>query len=90
MTIHLKPEQERRIAEAVRSGAYQTADEVVDRALAALLEQEEWLAAHRTEIAAQIEAGYAAAQRGELIDADQVRRNLEGKKQAWLKAHERS
>jgi Arc/MetJ-type ribon-helix-helix transcriptional regulator len=31
MTIHLKPDQEHRIAEAVRSGAYQSPDEVIDR-----------------------------------------------------------
>ena len=90
MTIRLKPEQEQRIAEAVRSGAYQNADEVVDQALAMLLEQEEWLAAHRSEIASQVEQGYRAAQRGELLNEDEVRRNLNERKNAWLKAHERS
>ena len=33
MTIELKPEQEQRIAEAMRSGAYQKPDDVIDRAL---------------------------------------------------------
>jgi Arc/MetJ-type ribon-helix-helix transcriptional regulator len=36
MTIHLKADQEDRIAEAVRSGAYQSPDEVIDRALEVL------------------------------------------------------
>ena len=88
MTIHLKPEQEQRISEFVRSGAYQSADDVIDHALAMLLNQEEWFAAHRSEITEQIEQGYAAAQRGELIDADEVCRNLEERKHAWLKAHD--
>lgn len=35
-----------------------------------LHEQEAWLAQNRAEIAARIDEGYAAAQRGELIDAD--------------------
>lgn len=36
MTIHLKADQEHRVAEAVRSGAYQSPDEVIDRALGVL------------------------------------------------------
>jgi hypothetical protein len=49
-----------------------------------LHEQETWLANHRSEIATKIEAGYAAAQRGELIDPDQFRSSLEDRKRAWL------
>ena len=33
MTIELNPEQEHRIAEALRSGAYQSANDVIERAL---------------------------------------------------------
>ena len=36
MTIHLKADQEHRVAEAVRSGAYKSPDEVIDRALGVL------------------------------------------------------
>jgi hypothetical protein len=32
MTIELKPEQEHRIAEALRSGAYYSKEDVIDRA----------------------------------------------------------
>jgi hypothetical protein len=53
-------------------------------AVSLLHEQEVWLASHRSEIAAKIKAGYAAAQRGELIDADDVRRRLLDRKRAWL------
>lgn len=49
-----------------------------------LHEQEAWLADHRSEIATKIEAGYAAAQRGELIGPDEVRSSLEDRKRAWL------
>ncbi len=41
-----------------------------------LHEQEVWLAEHRVEIASKIDEGYAAAQRGELIEADAVRSRL--------------
>lgn len=33
MTVELKPEQERRIAELMRSGRFQSLDELLDRAL---------------------------------------------------------
>ena len=36
MTIHLTPEQERRIQDVLRRGAYQSVEEVVDAALAAM------------------------------------------------------
>ena len=43
-------------------------------------ERDAWLADHR----AKIEEGYAAAQRGELVDSEQVRSEMEQKKRAWL------
>lgn len=41
MTIHLKHEQERIIEEAIRSGHFRSADEVLDHALATLREKEQ-------------------------------------------------
>lgn len=67
MTIQLNPEQERRIAEALRSGAYSNPDDVIDRALEALHERDEWLAAHRRQIDAEIRAGIEELERGESI-----------------------
>ena len=83
MTIHLKPELEQLIRKDVERGPYQTMDEFVERALHMLHEQEEWLSANKAEISAKIEEGYAAAQRGELIDGDQVKTEMEVKKRAW-------
>lgn len=83
MTIHLKPETERLIQKDVERGPYQTADEFVERAIQLLHDQEDWLSANRAEISARIEEGYASAQRGELIDDDQARSQMEEKKRAW-------
>jgi antitoxin ParD1/3/4 len=80
MTIILQPEHDRLIAEALRSGAYQSSEEVIKRALELLHERDAWLAESR----AKIEEGYAAAQRGELIDGDQARAQMEEKKRAWV------
>ena len=84
MKIHLRPELEQLIKQDVQRGPYQTVDEFVEHAVSLLHEQEAWLAEHGSEIREKIEQGYAAAQRGELIDADQVRSRLDGRKRAWL------
>jgi antitoxin ParD1/3/4 len=83
MTITLRPEQEKLIADLVRSGAYQNADQVLEKALELLHEHETWLAENRT----RIEEGYAAAERGELIEDDRVRAQLAERKRAFLVEH---
>ena len=69
MPITLQPEHERMIAQALRSGTYQDSGEVIQRALELLGHRDAWLADNRS----RIDEGDAAAQRGEPIDADQVR-----------------
>ncbi|MGO9126593.1 MAG: type II toxin-antitoxin system ParD family antitoxin [Terriglobales bacterium] len=81
MEIRPRPELADLIKQDVQRGSYQTVDEFVERAVSMLHEQEAWLAQNRTEIAAKIEEGYAAAQRGELIDADAARSRLAKLKQ---------
>ncbi len=80
MPITLRPEHERLIAEALRSGTYQSPDEVIKRALELLRDRDAWLAENR----GKIEEGYAAAQRGELIGSDEVHAQMEERKRAWL------
>jgi Arc/MetJ-type ribon-helix-helix transcriptional regulator len=84
MTVTLNPEQERRLADVVRSGAYQNAEQVFERALEMLFEQEEWLTENRVEIGAAVELGFAEAERGELIDGDEVRSRMAARKNAWM------
>jgi antitoxin ParD1/3/4 len=84
MKIQLRPELEQLIRQDVQRGPYQTVDEFVEHAVSLLHEQEAWLAEHSSEIRGKIEQGYAAAQRGELIDSDQVRSRLNERKRGWL------
>jgi Arc/MetJ-type ribon-helix-helix transcriptional regulator len=76
MEIRLRPKLAELIKQDVKRGSYQTVDEFVERAVSMLHEQEVWLAQNRAEIETEIGEGYAAAQRGELIDADAVRSRL--------------
>ena len=72
MTIHLKPDQEHRIAAAVRSGAYQSPDEVIDRALEALDERDQWLTATRQAVDTKVRKGIEELDRGEGIPEDEL------------------
>ena len=80
MNIRLRPELEDLIKQDVERGPYQTVDEFVEQAVSMLHEQEAWLAEHRSEIHRKIEAGYASAQRGELVDADRVHSRMNARK----------
>ena len=80
MTIHLKPEQEDRIAEAVRSGAYQSPDDVIERALEALHERDEWLTANRQVVDAKIHRGMEELDRGEGVRDDELDAHLKALK----------
>jgi antitoxin ParD1/3/4 len=84
MKIELRPELEALIKQDVERGAYKSVDEFVEQAVSLLHEQEAWLAEQGSEIRAKIEEGYAAAQRGELVESGEVRSRLEEKKRAWL------
>ena len=73
MTIELKPEQQRTIDLAIQSGAYHDPSEVLDQAFEILREQlqnEDWLTSQREEITDKIAAGFAQAERGELMDGE--------------------
>jgi antitoxin ParD1/3/4 len=82
MEIRLRPEIEELIKQDVQQGSYQTVDEFVERAVSMLHEREAWLAQNRAEIETKIGEGYAAAERGELTDANAVRSSLAELKQS--------
>jgi antitoxin ParD1/3/4 len=72
MSIYLKPEQEYRVAEALRSGAYRSPEDVIDRALDVLHEQDEWLTTNRQAIDAKIHTAIAQLDRGEGIPEEEL------------------
>jgi len=82
MEIHLRPELEALIRQDVQRGSYQTIEDYVEHAVSLLHEQEAWLAANRAEISAKIDEGYRSAQRGDLLEAEEVRTQLKALKQA--------
>lgn len=77
MTIELKPEQEQLVEDALRSGAYRSKEDVIERALAVLHEQDEWLTVDRSDIDARVRNGIAQLERGEGIAEDELDEYLE-------------
>jgi Arc/MetJ-type ribon-helix-helix transcriptional regulator len=77
MAIQLNPGQEHRVAEALRSGAYSSSEDVIDRALEVLHEQDEWLEANRRAIDEKIRTGIAELDRGEGIPEDELEASLQ-------------
>jgi predicted transcriptional regulator len=91
MIIELKPEQQRMNDLAVRSGVYHDPGEVLDQALEIIrtqLRSEDWLAEQRDRVAAQIAAGFAQAERGELMDGEAAMEMLHQRRAARLKSRE--
>jgi Arc/MetJ-type ribon-helix-helix transcriptional regulator len=70
MTVHIRPELEAVITEDLKSGIYESAEEYIGRAIQLLHEERLGPLENRAEISAQIEEGWVAAERGELIDGD--------------------
>ena len=70
MTIAIKPELERKIADKVKSGRYASADEVVADALDVLDRLEAAERLRKADISAMAEEDWAPAERGESIPAD--------------------
>jgi putative addiction module CopG family antidote len=83
MNITLRPEHEKAIAQAIESGAYQSPEEVIARALDVLRDEEDWLRNNRSEIAGKIEQAFAQFERGEFFTSDESRADMEKRKDAW-------
>jgi predicted transcriptional regulator len=81
MIIEIKPDQQKVLDRAAQSGM--SPEDVLDQAFAIIHEQfrnEDWLLANREAFAAQIEEGFAQAERGELVDADEAVRILQDRR----------
>jgi predicted transcriptional regulator len=73
MILELKPEQQEVLQRAARSGM--SPEDVLDQAFAVIREQycnEDWLLANKDAVVAQIEEGFAQAERGELQNAERA------------------
>ncbi len=80
MTVHLSPEHERLINEAVGSGAYRNADDVIARALDVLRSEDTWQQELRGSVEDKIERAFAQFEHGDCFSAEESRGQMEMRK----------
>lgn len=87
MHLNIPPDLETLINKRISSGAYSNAEDVLRRALEAQDAEESWTDEERRALSAHIEAGYQQAERGELIEDAQARREIQAMKEKWRERH---
>jgi Arc/MetJ-type ribon-helix-helix transcriptional regulator len=87
MQLDLPRDIETLINKRLSSGSYQNAEDVLRRALQAQDAEESWTEDERRALSAHIEQGYLQAERGELIDGGQARREIDVMKNNWRQKH---
>jgi antitoxin ParD1/3/4 len=86
MQLNVPPDLETLINKRLSSGGYESVEDVLRRALEAQDAEESWTDEERQALLSHIEAGYLQAERGELIDGDQARSEIQAMKDTWLQA----
>jgi Arc/MetJ-type ribon-helix-helix transcriptional regulator len=83
MQVNLPPDLEALVNRRLSSGGYASVEDVFRRALEAQDAEESWTTEERQALAGHIEEGFAQAERGDLIDGAQARREIQGMKENW-------
>ena len=86
MQLTVSPDLEELIKKRLSNGAYVDAEDVLRRALEAQDAEESWTDEERRVLSVHLEEGYAQAERGELIDGAQARREIRAMKDDWRSA----
>jgi antitoxin ParD1/3/4 len=79
MTVTLTAEQERFVAEQIKSGHYASANDVVGQSLGMLRAQEEFIRSNTTELREKVASGMEQIRRGETVDGPATIQNLRTK-----------
>lgn len=83
MQVSLPPDLESLVNKLLASGGYTSVEDVFRRALEAQDAEESWTDEERRALTAHIEEGFLQAERGELIDGAQARREIQTMKDNW-------
>jgi Arc/MetJ-type ribon-helix-helix transcriptional regulator len=86
MQLNVPPDLETLIKKRLSSGSYSSVEDVLRRALEAQDAEEDWTDEERRALKAHIEEGYLQAERGELVDGETARVEIQAMKDAWLEA----
>ena len=87
MLLNVPPDLEILINKRLSSGDYASVEDVLRRALEAQDAEESWTDEERRAVSAHVEQGYLQAERGEIIDGDLARREIQAMKDTWFQEH---
>jgi Arc/MetJ-type ribon-helix-helix transcriptional regulator len=83
MQLNVPPDLETLIHKRLSSGGYASVEDVLRRALEAQDADERWTGEERQALRVHLDTGYLQAERGELIDGAQARREIQAMKDDW-------
>jgi len=83
MQVNLPPDLETLVNKRLSSGGYTSIEDVFRRALEAQDAEESWSDEERRALTAHIEEGFLQAERGDLTDGAQARREIQALKDNW-------
>ena len=83
MQLNVPPDLEALINKRLSSGGYTNAEDVLRRALEAQDAEESWTDEERQALSAHIEERFFQAERGELTNSAQARRDIDAMKEKW-------
>ena len=87
MQVNLPPDLETLVNKRLSSGGYTSVEDVFRRALEAQDAEESWTDEERRALTTHIEEGFLQAERGDLIDGAQARREIQVMKDSWHEEH---
>jgi antitoxin ParD1/3/4 len=85
MQFNIPPDLEALVKKRLASGGYNSVEEIFRRALEAQDAEENWTDEERQALASHIEKGFQQAERGELIDGDKARAEIQAMKTDWIR-----
>jgi Arc/MetJ-type ribon-helix-helix transcriptional regulator len=83
MQLNVPPDLETLIKKRLSDGGYTSVEDVLRRALEAQDAEESWSEEERRALSVHLEEGYLKAERGELTEGDQARREIQAMKDDW-------
>jgi len=83
MQLYVPPDLETLINKRLSSGGYGDVEDVLRRALEAQDAEESWTDEERRALSCHIEKAFLQAERGELIDGDRARCEIQAMKGEW-------
>lgn len=83
MQVKVPPDLETLMNKRLSRGSYASVEDVLRRALEAQDAEEDWTDEERRALSAHIEEGYQQAERGQLIDGEQARSEIQTLKENW-------